>query len=599
MADRTIGIKAGSLARRVFYGSILLLGLPLLVHTIFLYRREYRENIGDAFQMLQQMAQSTTLYLEGTIQHQQDLLGAIANDLSPSLKEGFLESEAKEYHLNALSFIAYEGGHFSCSAPLCTEPSFTPFLQEAVQRERFVFMNPQEANPSLYVGKTIPSSGMPKGLLLVITPMSALLDAISRLDTNVYPTRFSLIDESGMIFFSTEPNLRGSHLAKSSDLLFWKPQSSVPNAWFLEMGGKEFLTVKQAIEGTDYMLLLDVSEESIAALQKRDYFFRIASFLLFVLLIGGVALAYLTKLISRPLRSLAHVMQRVSEGALHIRFTPDWMGFEINVLGKQFNQMLDSLLLHQQEAQRERIARERLAAELKIGHEIQASILGVLPTDFPHLEIVPGYLPAREVSGDFYDLYPLKDGRLLIAIADAAGKGISACLFSIGFRSMLRTAAANTTDLAEAVKTANQMLLLDTLTSSTFITAWIGIYDPKSRELIYCNQGHPHALLCKGKEELIELPSRGIALGVQEIDPKVERIILQPKELLLLYTDGVIEAHDPSAHLFGLPRLKELLHRSKKNDAQQLVDQLLDEIHLFSSGTPQADDITLLALLVR
>ena len=605
MKDQTIGIKplsklaAGSLARRVFYGSLILLGLPLLVHTLFLYRREYQENVDDAFLTLHQVGESCALYLEGVIQNQQNLLGALGNDLPPSEKEAFLQQEAAEYHLGTLFFVDYEGGQFSCNSTFCKDSSFAPFLKEAIQSERFAFINPYVEKPSLYVGRTVPSSGMPKGLFLAATPTESLLEMMKRLSGDAYPLRLSLIDESGKIFLSTEKGLQGTRFAESSDLLSWTPEGHVSNAWFLKIDQKTFLAVKNPIVGIDYTLLLDVPEKALAQLEKKTYLFRIGSFLLFVLLIGGAGLAWFTKFISRPLRSLSHVMQRVSEGAMHVRFTPDWMGFEINVLGRQFNQMLDSLLMHQQEAERERIIRERLAQELKIGHEIQANMLGGALPEFSHIEIAPGYLPAREVSGDFYDLYALKDGRLLITIADAAGKGISACLFSLSFRSMLRTAATLKTDLAEIVKTANQMLLLDTALSSTFITAWIGIYDPASKELVYCSQGHPNAWLRRGSGELLELPSRGLALGVEEIDPAVEKVTLHSQDLLFLYTDGIIEAHDPSYHLFGVARLKEFLQRSKKTSGEMLVGQLLEEIHLFCSSAPQADDITLLALFIR
>ncbi len=190
----------------------------------------------------------------------------------------------------------------------------------------------------------------------------------------------------------------------------------------------------------------------------------------------------------------------------------------------------------------------------------------------------------------------LEDGRLMIAIADAADKGISACLFSLSFRSMLRTAVAILKDLSNTVYVANTLLMRDTSDTSFFITAWIGIYNPQTHELSYCSQGHPPAYVRKESGELIELSASGIALGVESVLPKIEKIRLNEGDLLFLYTDGVIEAIDTDHQFFGKERLKEFLSRSKKNEPQAIVDQLLEEIHLFSGGASQSDDLTLLAI---
>lgn len=610
MDDRSIRIKSfsrratGSLARRVLYASLALLGLPLLIHTFFLYQREYSQTEEKIFESLRYLAESRALYIEQMIRNQQALLRAVSDEL-PLLAEtrnAFLEKEAKEYEIDQMFYVELEDGKPLCEDALCKDPSFIPFIQEAINSEFFVFINPfsEGQHYRLFVGKTVPSSGNPKALFIVATQTKILLAHLTHLEDSVYPLRLSLIDESGLIFLSTQEGLTGKKLAQPTEGLSWTLYDKIPNSWYFQEDKKVFLAVKIPIEGTDYTLLVDTPEKNVADLQVNDYIFRIATFLFFVCILGGSIVIWFTYRVSKPLRSLGQSMQRISEGATHVRFVPDPMGFEINAIGIQLNQMLDSLLAHQAQSERERMGRERLAQELKIGHQIQANML---PTHFPEcpsLDVAPGYLSAREVSGDFYDFYAKEDGRFLIAMADGADKGISACLYSLSFRSMLRTAAATKDDLVSIVQTANSLLLCDTAESSFFITAWIGLYDPKTRKLQYCSYGHPPAYLCSTTGDILALSTEGMALGIQEVSTVIGEKTLQKGDLLFLYTDGVIEAHDLERQLFGKKRLKEFLYRCKeRQSAQKIVDRILEEVHLFCSNAPQSDDLTLLAVIQK
>lgn len=605
MADRQIRIKsfsrraAGSLARRVLYGSLALLGLPLLVHTFFLYKREYNLNVQDAFESLGLLAESRALYIDQLIQSQQNLLEALSDDLpvGENERDAFLAEEARQYKsVSQFIYAPLVQGAPVCDARLCRDQTYLPFLQKATERDRYVFINPFSETEATYL---VVCKTMPNALFCAVSDAARMLENLTLVEDSEFPLRLSLINQEGLIFFSTEDKFIGTKLAQSTEEIKWTSYEGIQGAWYLETPEESSLAVKIAIEATEYELLVDVPEKSIADLQWKNYFYRIGSFLLFICVFGGGIVFWLTHRISRPLISLGKTMTRVSEGALHVRFEPDRMGFEINAIGLQLNGMLDSLLEHQQEAERQRILRERLAQELKIGQEIQASMLPTHLPAFPTLDIAPGFLAAREVSGDFYDLYPREDGQLFIAIADGADKGISACLYSLGFRSILRTAAATIDDLARISKTANRLLMQDTEESNFFVTVWIGLYDPKTGRLQYCSHGHPPAYLRGRDGELSELTTFGMALGVQETDPEVKEMILRENDMLFLYTDGVIEAHDPDRNLFGKERLQEFLSRPPPEKAQVVVDQLMKEIHHFCAGAPQADDVTLIAIIQK
>lgn len=361
---------------------------------------------------------------------------------------------------------------------------------------------------------------------------------------------------------------------------------------------KDLIEVKEALPGTEATLSLSIEKERFKSLHFETYMFRFATLLFFVGVIGGGAVYLFTRRINRPLRNLVKTMERVSEGGAHVRYKPDWMGFEINQLGLQFNETLDGLLRHAQEAERERLTREKLAEELRIGHEIQANLVPTHVPGLPGVDIGTAFYAAKEVNGDFYDLVRMEDGKILIVVCDTAGKGISACLFSLGLRSMIRSFSQVTSDLSEMVRRVNDLYLTDAHESSMFSTLWIGIYNPENHHLVYCTQGHPPALLLHGTH-LHELWTGGIAVGAQKIDViQTKETTLKKGDLLCIYTDGILEAHDPDGQLFGKKRLQEFVLQRKRQTSQQFVDQLIEEVHLFSQGTPQHDDMTLVVIRI-
>ncbi len=329
----------------------------------------------------------------------------------------------------------------------------------------------------------------------------------------------------------------------------------------------------------------------------RTYSESLFSLIFFIGLLGGGAVYLLTKRMAYPLEALQSVMERVSQGEVEARFRRDPLGFEINQLGNQFNEMLDNLLRLNKEAEREKLARERLDQELKIGREIQMSLLPSSLPQFPGIEVASTFIPAVEVSGDFYDLFSIDAHRCLIVIADSAGKGVSACLYGLGFRSALRSFASMGIPVEEIIKRTQDLFLLDTADSGFFITAWIGIYDNRTRQLHYSSQGHPPALLLRGNE-LEELATGGLPFGVEEgRGANVKELYIHKKDLLFFCTDGVIEAHDRENQLFGMKRLKEEVSRLGEKGPRRLGELLLREIQTFSHGKAPHDDITFFSIL--
>lgn len=433
------------------------------------------------------------------------------------------------------------------------EMDVKPFYIETIERPpstgRFVIVD--AAREALIVG--IDTAG-------IEIPFTQLIKDLPR----AYPVRFALLNDQKQVV--------------------WENQKSE----------KDSLVAQEPLQNTNLSLEMSVATRHIQGLHLQSYYWRIAALLFFVGGIGGGAVYLFTRRIARPLRQLCSTMDKVAVGASHARYTPDWMGFEINALGLQFNETLDGLLHHAKEAEKERLHREQLAQELKIGHEIQTSLLPKRVPGLAGLDIATGFLPAKEVNGDFYDLFKLPDGRLLMAMCDTAGKGISACLFALGLRSMLRALASTGLDLSELVQKANDLYCLDAHESSMFATLWIGIYDSATKTLTYCSQGHPAAFQIRGAQ-LEELWTEGIALGAQQMDQiPTKKVQFLKDDLLVLYTDGILEAHNMRQELFGKARFQDLLLRKQKMSAQQIVDQIFGEVKVFAAGVPQHDDMTLL-----
>lgn len=443
-------------------------------------------------------------------------------------------------------------------------PSVKPLYIERIPLPQGVvdhFVRLSENREAIVVGKVEANTSA----LVIFIPFSKILKDLG----SYHPVQLALVNNKGKVFPKGE-----------------------------QIEAMDVLKISAPIAGTDLSLQVTVDKDHIYGLHLKSYYFRFATLVFFVGVIGGGAVYWLTRRISKPLSNLCKTMERVSEGAAHVRYLPDRMGFEINDLGNQFNETMDALVQHAEEAERQRIGREKLAEELRIGHDIQASLLPTRVLGLHGIDLATGNLPAKEVNGDFYDLIRLESGQLLIVMCDMAGKGVSACLYSLGLRSMIRSFASLRADVAEIVQRTNDLFWIDAHESSMFATLWLGLYDPVKHHLAYCSQGHPPALLRRGVQ-VEELGTEGIALGAQKFDViPTKEMALMKGDLMVLYTDGIIEAHDPHNHLFGKKRLEEFILQPKMATSQQIVDQLIEKVHLFSQGTPQHDDMALIVMQI-
>jgi serine phosphatase RsbU (regulator of sigma subunit) len=250
-----------------------------------------------------------------------------------------------------------------------------------------------------------------------------------------------------------------------------------------------------------------------------------------------------------------------------------------------------------QEQQAQAIERERIEQELRTARKIQQSLLPTSLPDPPGWQIATYYHPAREVGGDFYDFLPFEDGRLGIVIGDVSGKGIPAAMLMSSTRSLLRAASQMAASPGEVLARVNELLCADTL-PGMFVTCFYASLDPVSGRLRYANAGHELPYRRSG-EGVCELYATGMPLGLMSgMQYEEQEALVTAGEHMLLYSDGLVESHNPDREMFGFPRLKQLISASAFDaPGDGFINLLLQELKCFTGeGWEQEDDVTLVVL---
>lgn len=235
-----------------------------------------------------------------------------------------------------------------------------------------------------------------------------------------------------------------------------------------------------------------------------------------------------------------------------------------------------------------------LERELEMARAVQASL-------FPdHLPEIPGFglaaywSSAREVAGDFYNIFPLPNGRWGLVIADVADKGAGAAMYMAIAYTMIRAKAEQTPSPAEALTQVNQALI-STSSAETFVTVLYAILDPVARTLTYANAGHNPPIVRRASEESqpLVLPNGGLVLGVfDDVKLRDETLHLGSGDAVVLYTDGVTEGENLQGDEYGLTRLVTAI-ASGPAGASALQAHILADHSAFASSERQADDLTL------
>jgi serine phosphatase RsbU (regulator of sigma subunit) len=247
-----------------------------------------------------------------------------------------------------------------------------------------------------------------------------------------------------------------------------------------------------------------------------------------------------------------------------------------------------------QAAQARLIAQERLEYELRTARQIQERML---PKALPAIggwSLSTCWHPARTVGGDFYDCFPTGDGRVAFVIGDVTGKGVPAALVMATTCSLVRFVAEQLHMPGPMLARINDRLSAD-IPDKMFVTCLIAVLEPATGHLRFANAGH-NLPLVRGRGEVRSLRARGMPLGLlPEMVYEEQETVIEPGELLMLYSDGIVEARDPHRELFGDKRLAA--HLAASTPERDLTDTLCEAVSQFTGpGSEQEDDITMFVI---
>jgi PAS domain S-box-containing protein len=260
-----------------------------------------------------------------------------------------------------------------------------------------------------------------------------------------------------------------------------------------------------------------------------------------------------------------------------------------NRVVERTEQLKSAMARQQQETQE----RQRLEQELHIARLIQQTLLPKSLPGLPDYEVAAYYQPARQVGGDFYDFLELPDGRLGLIVGDVSGKGVPAALVMAITRTMLQ-AAYRLGSPGEILEHVNNTLYRD-IPPNMYVTCLAALLDSRTGRLQYANAGHDLPYL-RHADSVSKLRATGMPLGLMPgMSYEQKEFTLQPGDSVLLYSDGLVEAHDPQREMFGFPRLQGLV--GAHPGGATLIDTLLAELERFAGEEwEQEDDITLVTL---
>lgn len=419
-------------------------------------------------------------------------------------------------------------------------------------------------------------------------------------------------DESSFESFNlSESGLVNEILDKKSDVISAKiddknyyisfsPMEINDWTWVSTLPEEELMEPIYKIEN-----LIDASLEKSEKSLEKDFNFVIIVFLI-VFLVSFVIICFvctkLSKNISLPITRLCEATKSIGRGNFDLSVDKN-SDDEIGKLAKSFNLMARNLKRYMKNLKKTTAEKEKVHSELMIANKIQKSMLPCIFPAFPERKDFDIYAvmdPAREVGGDFYDFFLIDDSKLALVIADVSDKGVSAALFMVVAKILIKNQLQNGDSPGEVLKIVNNRLC-ENNEVGMFVTCFLGIFDIKSGEFTYANAGHnPPFLYRKSEKNCIAITSpHGLVLGgTPNITYLQSKTYLYPGDFLFLYTDGVTEAANKRGRLFSQQKLEEIVNScGKKNVAiQDLIFDIKSEINKFVGNAAVSDDITMLAL---
>ncbi|MBN1826976.1 MAG: SpoIIE family protein phosphatase [Candidatus Eisenbacteria bacterium] len=263
----------------------------------------------------------------------------------------------------------------------------------------------------------------------------------------------------------------------------------------------------------------------------------------------------------------------------------------LSILSTQVGIAVRNAAMHE-----EAVARRIVDEELALARSIQESIVPRRSLAVPGVDVAALNLPSRQVGGDYYDLIPIDGGGLGIAVGDVSGKGVPAALLMSMLHAALHVQINGSFETGRLMERLNRILFQSTSTEQ-FATFFFGVYEPAGGAFRYTNGGHNYPVLLKEDGRIVSLREGGLVLGFSDgIRYDQARVVLEPGDLAVFYSDGVTEQEGEGEEQFGEERLFETVRRHRREKAGRIVQEVVDGVARFAGTDRFADDFTLIVL---
>ncbi len=246
------------------------------------------------------------------------------------------------------------------------------------------------------------------------------------------------------------------------------------------------------------------------------------------------------------------------------------------------------------------IRNKTLEREINLAKNIQTVLLNGERPKLEKDEVSGISIPARLIGGDYFDFYPLPNGKLRIVIGDVMGKGIPAAMLMILTRGAFRTAAESTIGPGETLTAMNNALYSDLRKLNSFVTVFCADWDPVLGKLSYSNAGHSLPEIIRENKQKVKFPSvKGVMLGgLPNQLYKEESVSLVEGDLVFIYTDGIVESVNAEGEMYKVNRLEDLLKSLVTHNVHHIEHSVITDLNRFTEGLPQKDDITMVLLKI-
>jgi sigma-B regulation protein RsbU (phosphoserine phosphatase) len=293
---------------------------------------------------------------------------------------------------------------------------------------------------------------------------------------------------------------------------------------------------------------------------------------------------------------MGNIRQAMNNGAFDFATKP----IDLDDLSVTIEKAIEQIdYVHKTQVEHQQL--ESLKTDLAVASEIQQAILPRVFPPFPELvdqiDMAALMVPAKDVGGDFYDIFRIDEDHFGFTIADVSGKGIPAAIFMAVSRTLIRATGIRGGSPSDCLAYSNKLLSAESV-DCMFVTVFYGIYNIKTGEVTYCNAGHnpPYLLKSNGEVKALPLAKDPMVGAISDIEYHEESIQLEKGEMLILFTDGVTEAMNVSFAEYGDERLVAALKNAVGSNCQEMINAVKADVSEFTEEAEQSDDITMLTI---